>query len=329
MPISICRAIPAGNDDHCESPAAIFHVNTNRDTMKKLHTIRVLLVDDHFVVRVGLGSLINSQPDMRVVAEAATGAEGVAFYEQHRPNVVLMDLRLPDMSGVQCTEAICKKWPEACVVVLTTFGGDENIYRAMQAGAKSFLLKDVSREEFLQTLRSAQTGGCHMDPAVAVRLCQRRHAEPLSARELEVLRLVAAGRSNKEIADRLAITESTVKNHMTNILMKLRVPDRAGSGGGGDAGWDASTGVTDRCLLQTRKYGESELVWAIGRNSYEAAGTSAYVRSVRLRPKMRAMNQLKPVEDSWVYRLVGFSDSLPILQSKTYEKQITASSNGR
>ncbi|MDB6055268.1 MAG: DNA-binding response regulator, NarL/FixJ family, containings and domain [Verrucomicrobiales bacterium] len=197
--------------------------------MKKTTPIRVLLVDDHFVVRLGLASLINSQSDMKVIAEAANGTEALVLYEVHQPDLVLMDLRLPGMSGIDCTRAICTRFPGARVVVLTTFGGDENMHRALQAGARAYLLKDVRREDFLNTVRSASAGECQIAPDVAMRLLQRQAAEELSAREMEVLGLVATGRSNKEIADRLAITESTVKNHMTNILNKLRVPDRAGA----------------------------------------------------------------------------------------------------
>lgn len=197
--------------------------------MKKAPPIRLLLVDDHFVVRMGLASLLNSQADMKVVAEAANGPEAIALYAQHLPDIVLMDLRLPGMSGAECTAAICTRFPEARVIVLTTFGGDENIYRALHAGARAYLLKDVRREDFLSTVRSVRAGECRLPPEVAMRLLRRDPAEELSSRETEVLGLVARGRSNKEIADRLAISESTVKNHMTNILAKLRVPDRAGA----------------------------------------------------------------------------------------------------
>ncbi len=145
------------------------------------------------------------------------------------PDIVLMDLRLPGMSGAECTAAICTRFPEARVIVLTTFGGDENIYRALHAGARAYLLKDVRREDFLSTVRSVHAGECRLPPDVAVRLLRRDPAEELSGRETEVLGLVARGRSNKEIADQLTISESTVKNHMTSILAKLRVPDRAGA----------------------------------------------------------------------------------------------------
>ncbi len=197
--------------------------------MKKTAPLRVLLVDDHFVVRMGLASLINSQPDMKVVAEAGSGEEAVELCVKHQPDIILMDLRLPGMSGAEATAAICQRFPEARVIVLTTFGGDENIYRALHAGARAYLLKDVRREDFLSTVRAVHAGECKLPADIAVRLLRRNPAEELSARETEVLRLVARGRSNKEIADRLTISESTVKNHMTNILSKLRVPDRAGA----------------------------------------------------------------------------------------------------
>jgi two-component system NarL family response regulator len=197
--------------------------------MKKPPPIRVLLVDDHFVVRIGLASLVNSQPDMKVIAEAGTGVEAVELYAKHRPEIVLMDLRLPGMTGAEATAAICSQYPEARVIVLTTYGGDENIYRALHAGARAYLLKDVRREDFLSTLRSVHAGESHLPSDVAMRLLRRDRSEELSARETEVLRLVARGRSNKEIADLLSISESTVKNHMTSILAKLRAPDRAGA----------------------------------------------------------------------------------------------------
>ncbi len=191
--------------------------------------IRVLLVDDHFVVRVGLASLIDSQPDMKVIAEAENGEEGLSLYAEHQPDVVLMDLRLPGLNGAECTAALCSRFPAARVIILTTFGGDENIYRALHAGARAYLLKDVHREEFLGCIRSVFAGECRFPPDVAVRLLQRQPGASLSGRELDVLRLVAKGRSNKEIAELLLISESTVKNHMTNILAKLQVPDRAGA----------------------------------------------------------------------------------------------------
>lgn len=194
--------------------------------MAKMHPMRLLIVDDHLVVRMGLRSMIDSQPDMEVVAEAANGHEAVPLYRQHQPDVVLLDLRMPQLNGVETTVAIRKEFPEALIIVLTTYDGDENIYRALQAGAHAYLLKDIPRDEFLQAVRSVQCGEYCIPPAIAGRLAQRMPHEELSARELDVLRLIVEGMSNKEIASTLSITESTVKNHVNSLLSKLKVKDR-------------------------------------------------------------------------------------------------------
>ena len=188
--------------------------------------IRILIVDDHLVVRMGLRSLIDSQPDMVVVAEAATGRETIERFRETKPDVVLMDLRMPDIGGVEATGAICGEFPNAHVLVLTTYDGDENIYRALQAGARGYLLKDIPRDEFLNAVRAVHTGQYFVPPVVAARLAQRVPALELSDREVEVLRLIVEGLSNKEIAVALSITESTVKNHVNSILAKLKVKDR-------------------------------------------------------------------------------------------------------
>jgi DNA-binding NarL/FixJ family response regulator len=195
-------------------------------TMEKTNPIRLLVVDDHLVVRMGLRSMIDSQPDMEVVGEAADGFEALQCYRDKRPDVVLLDLRMPQLNGVEATTAIRKESPEALIIVLTTYDGDENIYRALQAGARAYLLKDIPREEFLQAIRAVHSGQYCIPPAVAVRLAQRLPHEELSTRELEVLKLISEGMSNKEIASMLMITESTVKNHVNSILAKLRVKDR-------------------------------------------------------------------------------------------------------
>jgi len=194
--------------------------------MAKVNPIRLLIVDDHLVVRMGLRSMIDSQPDMEVVAEAANGNEAVQAYREHRPDVVLLDLRMPQLNGVEATIAIRNEFPQALIIVLTTYDGDENIYRALQAGAHAYLLKDIPRGEFLQAIHAVHSGQYCIPPAVAVRLAQRMPQAELSARELEVLKLIVEGMSNKEIASTLAITESTVKNHVNSLLSKLKVKDR-------------------------------------------------------------------------------------------------------
>lgn len=194
--------------------------------MSAAHRISILIVDDHLVVRMGLRSLIDSQPDMVVVAEAATGRETIERFRQTKPDVVLMDLRMPDGGGVEATAAICGEFPNAHVLVLTTYDGDENIYRTLQAGARGFLLKDIARDEFLNAVRAVHAGQYFVPPAVAALLAKRVPALELSVREVEVLRWIVEGLSNKEIAAALSITESTVKNHVNSILAKLKVKDR-------------------------------------------------------------------------------------------------------
>jgi two-component system NarL family response regulator len=194
--------------------------------MAKANPIRLLIVDDHLVVRIGLRSMIDSQPDMKVVAEASNGNEAVQLYREHRPEIVLLDLRMPQLNGVEATIAIREQFPQALIIVLTTYDGDENIYRALQAGARAYLLKDIPRDEFLQAIRAVHSGQYCLPPAIAARLAQRLPQEELSTRELEVLKLIVQGLSNKEIASALAIAESTVKNHVNSILDKLNVRDR-------------------------------------------------------------------------------------------------------
>lgn len=170
--------------------------------------------------------MLGSAPEFEVVAEAANGAQAVELFRKLKPDVVLMDLRMPVMSGVEATQAIRREFPDARVVVLTTYDGDEDIYRALQAGALSYLLKDMYFEELAEAIRAAHLGRRRLPPVVAERLAGRVAGSELTSRELDVLRLVAKGKSNKEIAQSLGISEPTVKTHVNNILSKLGVDDR-------------------------------------------------------------------------------------------------------
>jgi DNA-binding NarL/FixJ family response regulator len=188
--------------------------------------LRVMLVDDHYLVRVGLASIIALESDMTVCAEAASGEQAIEQYRSQRPDVTLMDLRLPGMNGSETTQAIRVEDPNARVIVLSTYAGDEEIYVALQAGAMAYLLKSVQREELIQTIRKAAMGQRHIPPELASRLAGRVARSQLSARELDVLRLMVTGKRNKDIAAALDISEGTVKIHVSSILGKLGVSDR-------------------------------------------------------------------------------------------------------
>jgi two-component system NarL family response regulator len=191
------------------------------------HKIRILVADDHAVVRMGLVSLIHSEPDLEVVGEAEDGRQAVDLFRQLRPDILLADLRMPEMDGVAMTQAICRESPEARVVILSSYDGDEEIYRVLEAGARGYLLKkDSLGDDMLKAIRSVHGGHHYIPPPVAAVLAQRMHRSELTPRELEVLRAIADGLSNKRIAGRLTITEGTVKIHVTNILGKLGVSDR-------------------------------------------------------------------------------------------------------
>ena len=177
-------------------------------------------------MRMGLVALIKSQPGMDVIAEAADGEEAIEVYEDVRPDVVMMDLRMPGMGGVEAILAIRKKDPEARVIVLSTYDADEDIYRAIQSGAKSYLLKDMSTEEIASTIRGVNAGDTLLPRQVAERLNRCAQREPLTEREREVLQALIKGRSNKEIASGLFISEDTVKSHLKTLFAKLRVRDR-------------------------------------------------------------------------------------------------------
>jgi two-component system NarL family response regulator len=191
-----------------------------------MNRIRVLVVDDHFVVRMGLRAVIDAEPDMVVVAEANGGETAVQLFREHNPDITLMDLRMPLTSGVEATRAIREDSPDARVIVLTTYDGDEDIFRALNAGARAYLLKDVSREELLDVIRGVHAGQRRIPPAIGARLAESMPRSELTKRELEVLGLVVRGLSNRKIGDALSITEGTVKIHMNNILSKMGVEDR-------------------------------------------------------------------------------------------------------
>ena len=185
-----------------------------------------MLVDDHPAFRKGLAALLTSEPDLQVVAETGDGNEAIGLFRQNTPDIVLMDLRLPGMGGVEATIAIRKEFPEARVIVLTTFDLDEDIFRAMDSGAKSYLLKDTPEDELAETIRAVYAGREKLSPKLAERLALRQKRPELSQREMEVLRLLVRGRSNKEIASTLFITEDTVKAHLKTLFVKLDVQDR-------------------------------------------------------------------------------------------------------
>jgi two-component system NarL family response regulator len=185
-----------------------------------------MLVDDHLVVRVGLATLINAQPDMEVVAEAGSGQQAIELFQERTPDIILVDLRMPGMSGVEVIANIRACCPEARCIVLTTYDGDEQIYQALQAGAWAYLLKSVTREEFVAAIRAVYAGQRHVPSELASRLVAYMPRSELTVREREVLQLVVKGKSNKDIAAALAISEHTVKNHVNNILSKLGVSDR-------------------------------------------------------------------------------------------------------
>jgi two-component system NarL family response regulator len=188
--------------------------------------IRIMFVDDHPVLREGLAAIIATQPDMQVVAEAGDGEQAIALFRRHRPDITLMDLRLPVMSGIDAMTAIGKEFPGARFIVLTTYDGDEDVYRALQAGARAYLLKDLLRRELLDAIRAVHAGRRWMSPSVATRLAERLPRSELTAREMDVLKLIVHGQSNKEIAATLAVAEGTIRIHVSNILSKLGVSDR-------------------------------------------------------------------------------------------------------
>jgi two-component system NarL family response regulator len=188
--------------------------------------IRVLVIDDHPMIRAGLTATIDPEPDMTVVASAATGQEGVELYRLHRPDVTLMDLKMPGMGGVEAIRGIRSEFPSAKIVVLSTYQGDEDIYRALDAGAVTYLLKDMLAEKMPGVIRDVAGGGRPIPPDVARKLTDRMFQPALTNREVEVIQLLALGMRNKEVAAELHISEETAQGHVKNILAKLSVHDR-------------------------------------------------------------------------------------------------------
>ena len=191
-----------------------------------LNLIRILAVDDHPMLREGIASLVASQSDMELVAEASTGREALKQFRNHRPDLTLMDLQMPDMDGIEAMIAIRDEFPEARIIVLTTYKGDVQVLRALKAGARAYLLKGLLRKELLETIRAVYAGQKRIPPEVAAVLADHAVDEALTAREIDVLRLIAGGNANKLIGDQLSITEETVKGYVKTILSKLGASDR-------------------------------------------------------------------------------------------------------
>ena len=189
-------------------------------------SIRVLVVEDHHVVRQGLVALLNVVDGLEVVGEAADGVEAITQFRKHKPDVTLMDLRLPRMGGVDVIQRLRMETPNARFIVLTTYDGDEDIYKALKAGARAYLLKGMTTDELVATIRTVHAGKSHIPPAIAERLAERMGTEDLTIRELDVLEQIVQGKSNKEIGTELDISEATVKTHINSLLSKLGVTDR-------------------------------------------------------------------------------------------------------
>jgi DNA-binding NarL/FixJ family response regulator len=188
--------------------------------------IRVLAADDHPLLRHGIASLVNAQPDMELIAQAATGREAIEQFRRHRPDVTLMDVQMPDMSGIEAMIGIRGEFPDARIIVLTTYPGDVQVVRALRAGARGYLLKGSVHTDLVETIRAVHAGQKRVPAEIASELAEHAGEDELTSREMDVLRLIAMGNANKEIAAQLSIAEETVKSHVTRILGKLRANDR-------------------------------------------------------------------------------------------------------
>lgn len=194
--------------------------------MTQAEPIRILLADDHAILREGLRTIIELEPDMKVVGEAGDGLEAIELYRRTQPDILLLDLYMPELEGIQVIERVRGEFPQARILVLTTYGGDEDIFGSLKAGAKGYLLKDTPRRKLLEALRAVQCGERAIPPAVAAKMAERFSNPQLTPRELEVLRCVAKGKSNKEIASQLFVQEGTVKTHVNSLLRKLGASGR-------------------------------------------------------------------------------------------------------
>jgi DNA-binding NarL/FixJ family response regulator len=189
--------------------------------------IRILTVDDHPLLRKGIAALVNAEPDLKLVAEASNGKEAIEAFRSHQPDVTLMDLQMPGVNGIEAIDRIRSEFPEARIIVLTTYTGDIQVLRALRAGARAYVLKGHVHKELLETIRAVHAGHKRIPPDIAADLAEHATDDALTEREIEVLKLIGSGNSNKLIADHLSISEATVKSHVTNILSKLGANDRA------------------------------------------------------------------------------------------------------
>jgi DNA-binding NarL/FixJ family response regulator len=189
--------------------------------------IRILTVDDHPLLRKGIAALVNGEPDLKLVAEAANGNEAIDAFRSHRPDVTLMDLQMPEVDGIDAIDRIRREFPEARIIVLTTYSGDTQVLRALKAGARGYILKGHVHKELLDAIRAVHAGQKRIPAEIAAQLADHATDDALTEREIDVLRLIAAGNANKRIADQLSIGEATVKSHISNILSKLGAYDRS------------------------------------------------------------------------------------------------------
>ena len=189
--------------------------------------IRILTVDDHPLLRKGIAALVNGEPDLKLVAEASNGNEAIDAFRSHRPDVTLMDLQMPELDGIDAIDRIRGEFPGARIIVLTTYSGDTQVLRALKAGARGYILKGHVHKELLDAIRAVHAGQKRIPPEIAAELAEHATDDALTEREIDVLKLVAAGNANKQIADQLSIGEATVKSHVSNILSKLGANDRS------------------------------------------------------------------------------------------------------